>query len=80
LAQLGEAGEALSRLQEAEQLLGSKAARGVVGVPGWAYHALGRACLLLGRLNDAQRLGDRAVKTSGIHPGFAAHVHRPVRC
>ena len=74
LAQLGEPGEALSRLQEGEQLLESQAARGSVGVPGWAYHALGRACLLLGRLDDAQRLCDHAVKTSEIHPGFAAHV------
>ena len=41
---------------------------------GWAYHALGRACLLLGRLDEARRLGDRAVESSPGQPGFAAHA------
>ena len=74
LAQLGEASEALSRLQEGEQLLEHHAARGIVGYRGWAYHALGRASLLLGRLDEAQRLGDRALESSPSHPGFAAHA------
>jgi tetratricopeptide (TPR) repeat protein len=64
LAQLGEASEALNRLREGEQLLESLAARGFVGNLGWAYHALGRACLLLGRLDEARSLGDRAVESS----------------
>jgi len=36
--------------------------------------ALGRAALVLGRLDDAQRLGDRAVESSPRQPGFAAHA------
>ena len=74
LAQLGEASEALNRLREGEQLLERQAARGSSRNLGWAYHALGRACLLLGRLDEARRLGDRAVESSPCHPGFAAHA------
>ena len=74
LAQLGETTEALSRLREGEQLLERHAARGIVGYRGWAYHALGRACLLLGRLDDARRLGDCALESSPSHPGFAAYA------
>jgi tetratricopeptide (TPR) repeat protein len=73
-AQLGEASEAPARLREAEQLLERRAARGLVGNSGWAYLSLGRTCLLLGRLDEAQRLGDRAVESSPCHPGFAAHA------
>jgi tetratricopeptide (TPR) repeat protein len=39
-----------------------------------AYHSLGRAALLLGRLDEARRIGDRAVESSACHPGFAAHA------
>ena len=74
LAQLGEAGEALNRLQEGEQLLERLAARGIVLHHAWAYHALGRASLLLGRLDEAWRLADRAIEFSPCHPGFAAHA------
>jgi tetratricopeptide (TPR) repeat protein len=74
LAQLGEASEALSRLWEGEQLHEHQAARGLIGQSGWAYHVLGRGWLLLGRLDDARRLGDRAVEFSPRHPGFAAHA------
>jgi class 3 adenylate cyclase len=42
----------------------------------WDHHALGRACLLLGRLDEAQRLGRRAVESSRSQFGFAAHAHR----
>src|SRR5262249_56488552 len=58
LAQLGEASGAQTRLREGEQLLERQAARGVVLHRGWDYHTLGRACLVLGRLDDAKRLGD----------------------
>jgi class 3 adenylate cyclase/tetratricopeptide (TPR) repeat protein len=75
LAQIGEATEALNRAREAEQLLERQAARGIVGHRGWAFHAAGRACLLLGRLDDARRLADRAIATSRRQPGFAAHAH-----
>ena len=76
LAQIGEAREALGRVQEAEQLLERQAARGIVGHRGWAYHAMGHACLLLGRVDEARRLGDRAFESSQHQPGFAAHALR----
>jgi tetratricopeptide (TPR) repeat protein len=74
LAQLGEASEALKRLREGEQLVERLAARGVVFQRHWNYHALGRACLLLGRLDEARRLGDRAVESLPSQPGPAAHA------
>jgi tetratricopeptide (TPR) repeat protein len=74
LAQCGEAREALTRLREGEQLLEDRAARGLFGYHGWAYHSLGRTCLLLGRIDEARRLGDRAVESSPGHHGFAAHA------
>ena len=74
LAQLGEASEALNRLREGEQLVERLAARGVVFQRDWNYHALGRACLLLGRLDEARLLGDRAVESLPSQPGPAAHA------
>ena len=76
LAQLGEASEALSRLREGEQLLERLAASGYVGALGFAYMGLGRAALALGRLDDARRLGDRAVESSPSQLGFMAHALR----
>src|SRR5215831_6910074 len=73
LAQLGETSEGLSRLREGEQLL-RQAPRGDVSNLGWFYVALGGAALVLDRLDDAQRLGDRAVESSPRQPGFAAHA------
>jgi tetratricopeptide (TPR) repeat protein len=74
VAQVGEASEALARLREGVQLLERDAARGVIYQLGWAYQLLGRAALLLGRLDEARRLGDRAVEYSPSHPGFAAYA------
>jgi len=74
LAQLGEASEALNRLREGEQLVEREAAKGIAGRLGWAYHSLGRACLLLDRLDEARRLGDRALEASPSQPGYAAHA------
>jgi class 3 adenylate cyclase/tetratricopeptide (TPR) repeat protein len=74
LAEIGEAGEALSRVRESERLLDRQAAQGIVGHRGWAFYAVGHACLLLGRLDEARRLGRRAVETSQRQPGFAAHA------
>jgi predicted ATPase/class 3 adenylate cyclase len=74
LAQLGEKSEALSQLREGEQLYERQAATGFVGDLGWGYELLGRAALVLGRLDDAQRLADRAVECSPRQPGFAAHA------
>ena len=74
LAQVGEASEALTRLREGEELLERQAARGIVDQHGGDYRSLGRAGLLLGRLDEARSLGDRAVKYSPSHPGYAAHA------
>jgi class 3 adenylate cyclase/DNA-binding Lrp family transcriptional regulator len=74
LAHLGEASESLKRVQEAKQLLDQQAGRGTIAHHGWAYHAAGRACLLLGRLDEAQGLAERALATSQHQPGFAAHA------
>jgi tetratricopeptide (TPR) repeat protein len=72
LAQVGETSEALTRLREGEELLERQAAGGTVGFHGGAYHWLGRAALLLGRLEGARRLADRAVES--CEPGDAAHA------
>jgi class 3 adenylate cyclase/tetratricopeptide (TPR) repeat protein len=74
LAHLGEANEALNRVREGEQLLERQAARGIFGHRSWAYGAVSRACLLLGRLDEAGHLGDRAVDSSRRQPGFMAHA------
>jgi tetratricopeptide (TPR) repeat protein len=76
LAQLGEADEALSRVREGERLLELQTARGIVGHRSWAYHALSRACLLLGRLDEARRLSLRSLESAQRQPGFTAHALR----
>jgi tetratricopeptide (TPR) repeat protein len=73
-AQVGEVSEALNRLQEGEQLVERRAVGATAPQLGWDYLALGRANLLIGRLDEARRLGDRAVKSSLRQPGFAAHA------
>jgi tetratricopeptide (TPR) repeat protein len=74
LAQLGDASEALTRLREGERLLESNAAKGLVDNHGGDYHWLGCAALQLGRLDEARDMGDRAIRYSPSHPGFAAHA------
>jgi class 3 adenylate cyclase/tetratricopeptide (TPR) repeat protein len=74
LAQIGEESEALKRVGEGEDLLERQTARGIAGHRGWGYHAVSRACLLLGRLDEAQRLGERSLESSQRQPGFAAHT------
>jgi tetratricopeptide (TPR) repeat protein len=73
LAQLGDA-QALIRLQEGNELLERQAARGMTLQLGGAYHALARAGLVLGRLDDARRLVDRAVEFSAGRQGLMAHA------
>ena len=41
---------------------------------GWSYYTLGCACLRLSRLDEAQRVGDRAVVSSLSEPGFMPHA------
>jgi hypothetical protein len=74
LAQLGETGEALNRLREGEQLLQRHTASGLIGLQGWFYVLLGRAAFVLGRLDDARRLGNITLEFSSRQPGFAAHA------
>jgi tetratricopeptide (TPR) repeat protein len=74
LAQLGDTNEALGRLREGEHLVERQVAAGYVGNLGWLYPWLGRAALSLGRLDDARRLGGRALESSPHQPGFAAHA------
>ena len=74
LAQLGETSEALDRLRDGEQLVERFAATGHGAYNAWAYHGLGRACLLLGRLDEARAWGERAVEADPAHPGFGAHA------
>jgi tetratricopeptide (TPR) repeat protein len=73
LAELGEASEALSRLREGERLLAHRALR-EIGTLGRIYYWLGRACLRLGRPDEADRLGNRAVESVSSGPGHAAHA------
>jgi len=74
LAQLGETSEALARLREAKELVEDAAAKGSFNFQRFAYHALGHACLLLGRLDEARDMGNRALEYSPSHPGSAAHA------
>jgi tetratricopeptide (TPR) repeat protein len=73
LAQVDEPSAALARLREGEQLAERQAARAVV-LSGPSYEALGRAALLLGRLDEAWSLGARAVDCSFARPGVTAHA------
>jgi len=73
LAELGESSEALSRIEEAHHLLERQAANGI-GTLSWAYYSLGRACLILGRTDEASRLGDCALTVSTSQPGFTAYA------
>jgi tetratricopeptide (TPR) repeat protein len=74
LAELGEAVGALTRLREGQGLLERIEPTGGLAHRTWVYHALGRAALLLGRLEEAQDLADRAVETVPSQRGFAAHA------
>jgi len=74
LAQLDELSEAVNRLRECEPLIEAQTARGLLAHRGWDYHSMGRACLLLCRLDEARRLADRALESSPSHPGYAAHA------
>ena len=69
LAQLGHTRQALERRLEAEALLEQHAVRGRAGT-GWTYHSLSCTCLVLGRLEEAQRLAEVAVETASTRTDF----------
>jgi tetratricopeptide (TPR) repeat protein len=74
LAQLDERSGAASRLEEGEQLLRRQVISGSgVGSQGWAMLSMGRTCQLLGRLEEARRIGE-AVASSRARHGFVAHA------
>jgi tetratricopeptide (TPR) repeat protein len=74
LALRGEASLALDRILEGEQLLEEQERRGASFPTGQAFHSLGRARLLLGRLDQARAIAARARETSSRYPGWAAHA------
>jgi transcriptional regulator with AAA-type ATPase domain/tetratricopeptide (TPR) repeat protein len=74
LAQLGEENEALNRLREGERLVDDLVAKEMTWSLSLACQWLGRACLRLGRPDEARRLGDRALESAQGQPGFAAHA------
>jgi tetratricopeptide (TPR) repeat protein len=71
LAQVGEASEALTRLREGERLLECPPVWHGVLMP---YQSMGRAALLLDRLDEAQSLGERAVTYSPFRHSDEAHA------
>ena len=74
LAHIGEAGEALNRVREAEEHLERQETKGIFAHRGWSYHAVGRACLLLGHLDEAKRFVERSLDSSRHQPGLAAYA------
>ena len=70
LAQVGEMSEALIRFRDGKKLLKHLVAQGVVYTP---YASLGRAALLLGRLNEAQSLTERGVDSFPSRHGSIAY-------
>ena len=74
LAQLGELHEALNRLREGQQLLDGLVERGLAGMCAYPSHALGRACLLLGQLDEAGRLGDLGLRLARSQFGVTADI------
>ena len=76
LAQMGETDESLNRVRESEELFERQAASGIVGHRSWAYHAVSRAYLTLGRLDEARRLAHLSIESAQRQPGFRAHALR----
>jgi class 3 adenylate cyclase/tetratricopeptide (TPR) repeat protein len=74
LAEIGEASQALSRVREGEEHLKRQEAKGIFIHRDWGYHAVARACLVLGRLDEARHLAGRSLESSQRQPGFAAHA------
>ncbi|MFM2066059.1 MAG: hypothetical protein RLZZ584_968 [Pseudomonadota bacterium] len=73
LAETGATAEAAARLTEARALLDERAAKGI-GNLAWPYTSLARACLRLGRTDEAGRLGEQALAQATCQAGSAAHA------
>jgi len=74
LAQLGEQKDAVRRLQEGRERLARHIGVGGMGTSGRTYCALGRACLKLGRSDDAREFVTRALECSPGQKSVAAHA------
>ena len=64
----------LKRVLEAQPLLERLAAGRILASLAWFYCSLARACLQLGRCDEARRFGDRALEFCSSQPGFEAHL------
>src|SRR5262249_7180412 len=64
----------MGRLQEGKELVEQQVARGELGNSVHACQALARACLLLGHVEDAQRLAGHASEAMAIRPNMAPHI------
>jgi hypothetical protein len=67
LAQLGETKESLNHVRHCAELL---AVQSYVHFGGLPYVDLGGACLILGRLDEAQHFGERGVELLSGNLGF----------
>ena len=74
LAHLGERDEAMDQLREGKELVEQQVARGQLGNVVHTCQALGRTCLLLGHLEDAQRLASRANEATAARRMMVPHI------
>ncbi len=74
LAQVGEGGGAYDLVREGEDLFAHVVAQGSGGHLGLGYTSLGHACLLVGRLDEARAMAQRAVDIAPSHHGALAHA------
>jgi tetratricopeptide (TPR) repeat protein len=74
LAQLGERDEAMDQIGEGKELVDQQVARGEFGNSVHTCQALSRACLLLGHVEDAQRLARHASEAMAARPQMVPHI------
>jgi len=74
LAQLGRKDEAMNRLREAEGFLDQQVANGLLGNFVSICASLGQAFLVLGKIEEAQRFGDRAIAAIAARPVVVPRV------
>jgi tetratricopeptide (TPR) repeat protein len=73
-AQVGNSSEVLTRLENGQQLLERQAASGTIDMHAMAYHSLGRAALLLDRVDEARRFAERAIGCPPSDRGYVIHA------